>query len=52
MNPRWQADLIQGLSSEQAAMISEFASIDVDADGLTNSQEGWWCTDPVQPGQR
>ena len=25
------------------------ASLDDDADGLTNTQEQWWCTDPLNP---
>ncbi len=25
------------------------SSLDDDADGLTNTQESWWCTDPLNP---
>ena len=25
------------------------ASVDDDADGLTNTEEAWWCTDPLNP---
>lgn len=29
--------------------VSELTSLDDDADGLTNTQEQWWCTDPLNP---
>ena len=35
------------LSSEQRAGISALNSVDDDADGLTNTEEAWWCTDPL-----
>jgi hypothetical protein len=44
-----QIDLIQSLGLEQIAVISQLSSIDDDADGLTNTQEEWWCTDPQDP---
>ena len=28
---------------------SSLSSIDDDADGLTNTEESWWCTDPLNP---
>jgi hypothetical protein len=45
-----QADLretMQSLSTEQKAALTTLSSVDDDADGLTNTQEQWWCTDPL-----
>ncbi|MEA3309758.1 MAG: hypothetical protein U9Q70_09645 [Chloroflexota bacterium] len=47
-----QADLraaMHALTSEQQAGIASLTSVDDDADGLTNTQEQWWCTDPLNP---
>lgn len=41
--------LIRSLSPIQIALAAEASSIDDDADGLTNTQEGWWCTNPDVP---
>ncbi len=35
------------LTVEQASAVSALASVDDDGDGLTNTQELWWCTDPL-----
>lgn len=40
---------IQDLTVEQAVGVADSASVDDDADGLTNTQEQWWCTDPLNP---
>ncbi len=34
---------------EQAAAVATLTSVDDDGDGLTNTQESWWCTDPLNP---
>ncbi|MEI8081821.1 MAG: hypothetical protein WCI74_08255, partial [Actinomycetes bacterium] len=38
---------MNALSPEQTAGIAGLTSIDDDADGLTNTEEAWWCTDPL-----
>ena len=35
------------LTSEQRTALADLTSLDDDADGLTNAQEAWWCTDPL-----
>jgi PKD repeat protein len=40
---------IRALTPEQTAGIASLSSVDDDADGLTNTQEQWWCTDPMNP---
>ncbi len=40
---------LQALTPEQIAGMASSASIDDDADGLTNTEELWWCTDPLNP---
>ena len=37
------------LVSAQSSGTGSLSSIDDDADGLTNTQESWWCTNPVNP---
>jgi hypothetical protein len=37
---------LRALTAEQQAGLAGVASVDDDADGLTNTQEQWWCTDP------
>ncbi|MGB9872763.1 MAG: hypothetical protein ACPLYD_14045, partial [Anaerolineae bacterium] len=37
------------LTPEQMAGVAALSSVDDDADGLTNTQEQWWCTDPLNP---
>jgi PKD repeat protein len=47
-----RADLraaMRALTPEQTAGIASLSSVDDDADGLTNTQEQWWCTDPMNP---
>ena len=39
-------DIIEGFSIEQLAGIQALPGVDNDADGLTDTQESWWCTDP------
>lgn len=41
----WQSVTAQPLYPSQA----NASSIDDDADGLTNTQEAWWCTNPASP---
>jgi len=40
---------VHALTPEQRAGIASLASVDDDADGLTNTEEAWWCTDPLNP---
>ncbi len=40
---------LRALTPEQMAGIASLSSVDDDADGLTNTQEQWWCTDPLNP---
>lgn len=35
---------LAGVTVEQQAGIADSVSVDDDADGLTNTQEAWWCT--------
>ena len=47
-----QTDLrltLQSLSIEQQAGIMNMTTIDSDGDGLTDTEEYWWCTDPLNP---
>lgn len=37
------------LTPEQRTALADLTSLDDDADGLTNAQESWWCTDPLNP---
>lgn len=39
-------DIIEEFSIEQLAGIQALPGVDNDADGLTDTQESWWCTDP------
>ena len=36
-------------SPELKAGLAALTSVDADADGLTNTEELWWCTDPLNP---
>lgn len=38
--------IIEGFSVEQLSGIQALPGVDNDADGLTDTQEAWWCTDP------
>lgn len=40
---------LHALSPEQIAGVASSISPDDDGDGLTNTEEGWWCTDPLNP---
>lgn len=40
---------VKALTVEQMAGTANSVSVDDDADGLTNTQEAWWCTDPSDP---
>jgi len=40
---------MHNLTPEQKAGLAALTSVDDDADGLTNTQEQWWCTDPLDP---
>ncbi|HOT93195.1 MAG TPA: CARDB domain-containing protein [Anaerolineae bacterium] len=45
-----QTDLraaLQALTAEQQAGIMSLIAVDSDGDGLTDTQEAWWCTDPL-----
>ncbi len=37
------------LTPEQIAGAASSISVDDDADGLTNTEEAWWCTNPLNP---
>ena len=43
--PQLRQTLVSMIASERAAL-SMLEADDDDSDGLTNTQEGWWCTDP------
>lgn len=38
---------LHALSPEQVAGVASSISPDSDGDGLTNTEESWWCTDPM-----
>ena len=40
---------MDALTPEQMAALGDSFSIDDDGDGLTNTEEAWWCTDPMNP---
>jgi hypothetical protein len=40
---------MHALTAKQRAGIAALTSVDDDADGLTNTEEQWWCTDPMNP---
>ncbi|MBK9230839.1 MAG: hypothetical protein IPO15_08260, partial [Anaerolineae bacterium] len=35
------------VTAEQRAGLASLNSLDEDGDGLTNTEEAWWCTDPL-----
>ncbi|MCX7671698.1 MAG: hypothetical protein N2439_16715, partial [Anaerolineae bacterium] len=37
------------LSVYPLSSVAQLSSLDDDGDGLTNTQEAWWCTDPLNP---
>lgn len=39
---------LASLSMAQLAYVAELATVDSDSDGLTDDQEGFWCTDPTR----
>ena len=41
--------IVDSFTSEEVSMLSHLTSIDSDGDGLSNTEEGWWCTDPENP---
>jgi hypothetical protein len=41
--------IVAGMTAEQQSGILAFPGVDNDADGLTDTQETWWCTDPNNP---
>ena len=36
---------VQALSSAQQGTLAALTGLDDDGDGLTNTEEAWWCTD-------
>ena len=46
---RPKAGVRVSLTLEQKAGLAALSSVDDDADGLTNTEEQWWCTDPMNP---
>ena len=42
-------DILAAMTVEQQAALTNLTSVDDDGDGLTNTQESWWCTDPLNP---
>lgn len=40
---------IEGFTIEQLSAIQTLPGVDSDADGLTDTQESWWCTDLMNP---
>lgn len=41
------AELLAAITPSQQEAIGTLAATDSDNDGLTDTQEGWWCTDPA-----
>ncbi|MBP7962824.1 MAG: hypothetical protein KBG20_18450 [Caldilineaceae bacterium] len=41
--------VVQALTPEVKAALADSFSLDDDGDGLTNTEESWWCTDPLNP---
>lgn len=41
--------LINGISPTDRQRLSLLSASDTDNDGLTNTEEAWWCTDPNNP---
>jgi hypothetical protein len=37
------------LTTDEVVLVAKAASVDTDSDGLTDDQEGFWCTDPAKP---
>jgi len=37
------------LTAEQRAGLASLQTVDGDGDGLSDTQEQWWCTDPLNP---
>ena len=42
-------ELLRSLAPALKAALAALSSVDDDADGLTNTEEQWWCTDPMNP---
>jgi hypothetical protein len=42
-------DLAQAMTFEVRAAVADLDGLDADGDGLTNTEEGWWCTDAGNP---
>ncbi|MBP8121258.1 MAG: hypothetical protein KAZ26_01415 [Caldilineaceae bacterium] len=40
---------VQTLTPEVKVALADSFSLDDDGDGLTNTEEVWWCTDPLNP---
>ncbi|MEI7470254.1 MAG: hypothetical protein WCL57_18775, partial [Chloroflexota bacterium] len=40
---------LKSLNASQKVALAGLTSLDDDADGLTNTQEAWWCTNPLNP---
>ncbi|MDP9351744.1 MAG: hypothetical protein M3P51_09430, partial [Chloroflexota bacterium] len=40
---------VASLSTQQLSGIASLTSVDDDGDGLTDTQESWWCTNPRNP---
>ena len=40
---------MHALTTEQRVGIASLSSVDSDGDGLTDTQEQWWCTNPTNP---
>ncbi|MDF1515099.1 MAG: thrombospondin type 3 repeat-containing protein, partial [Anaerolineae bacterium] len=40
-------DAMQAITAEQQAGLASTISMDSDGDGLTDVQESWWCTNPL-----
>ncbi len=37
--------LMQAVNAQQIEALAQATSVDTDSDGLSDDQEGWWCTD-------
>ena len=41
-----QSGTVSGLTTDERAALKALSTADDDGDGLTDTQEAWWCTDP------
>lgn len=42
-------NMLYGLTAEQKLGLAKLDTVDSDNDGLNDTEEDWWCTDPTDP---